>query len=104
MLVGRGYYLRIRVAPRATAGSHSVRDRYWQSPGSRCRHFYARNETIARLPSVKYRTIGLADCGKPGNFRSRQVLRLTGQNIGDVEADRDFHMDKLIDWTLVNQA
>lgn len=64
----------------------------------RRRYFDAMNETIARLHRVDYAAIGLGDYGKPGNFFSRQIQRWSGQYIGDVEAGRDAHMDRLIDW------
>jgi len=64
----------------------------------RRRYFDAMNETIARLHAIDYRAIGLGDYGKTGNFLSRQIRRWSGQYIGDVEAGRDPHMDKLIDW------
>src|SRR5437899_5158969 len=39
----------------------------------------AMNETIARLHSVDYAALGLADFGKPANYLSRQIDRWTGQ-------------------------
>lgn len=71
-------------------------------PAARRRYFDAMNETIARLHTVDYSAIGLTDYGKPGDFFSRQITRWSRQYLGDVEAGRDVHMDKLIDWLPVN--
>jgi aminoglycoside phosphotransferase (APT) family kinase protein len=55
------------------------------------------NRVIARLHTVDYAAIGLADYGKPGNYFARQIERWTKQyqasRTETIEA-----MDRLIDW------
>jgi len=55
------------------------------------------NETIARLHSFDYESLGLGDFGKPGNYFARQISRWTGQyrasETGSVKS-----MDALIEW------
>lgn len=58
----------------------------------------AMNETLARLHMVDYNAIGLADYGRPGNYFERQIARWSKQYIEDVDAGRDPHMDRLIEW------
>ncbi len=65
-----------------------------QRPG----YFDAMNETLARLHSIDYQSIGLADYGRPGNYFQRQIARWSKQYLSDVEAGRDPHMDRLIEW------
>lgn len=60
--------------------------------------FDAMNETLARLHRVDYMGIGLGDYGRPGNYFQRQIQRWSKQYLGDVEAGRDPHMDRLIEW------
>ena len=64
----------------------------------RPRYFDAMNATIARLHQVDYASIGLSDYGRRGNFFSRQIQRWSQQYVSDVDAGRDPHMDKLIEW------
>jgi aminoglycoside phosphotransferase (APT) family kinase protein len=61
-------------------------------------YFDAMNATLARLHCIDYRAIGLADYGRPGNYFERQISRWSKQYLGDVEAGRDPHMDRLVDW------
>jgi aminoglycoside phosphotransferase (APT) family kinase protein len=64
----------------------------------RPRYFEAMIETLARLHSLDYQAIGLADYGRPGNYFERQIARWSKQYLGDLEAGRDPHMDRLIEW------
>src|SRR5262249_44103519 len=61
-------------------------------------HYDAMNEVIARLHGVDYRALGLEDYGRPGNFFARQIQRWSQQYLGDAEAGRDEHMDRLLEW------
>jgi len=55
------------------------------------------NKTIARLHLLKYRDLGLADYGRPGNYFARQISRWSKQYVAS-EIERVPAMDKLIDW------
>jgi aminoglycoside phosphotransferase (APT) family kinase protein len=68
----------------------------------RPRYFDAMNATIAQLHSIDYRAIGLGDYGRPGNYFERQIARWSRQYLGDVDAGRDPHMDRLIEWLPAN--
>jgi aminoglycoside phosphotransferase (APT) family kinase protein len=61
-------------------------------------YFDAMNATLARLHCVDYRAIGLAEYGRPGNYFERQIARWSKQYLGDGEAGRDPHMDRLVEW------
>lgn len=65
-------------------------------------YFDAMNETLARLHGIDYETIGLGDYGRPGNYFERQIARWTKQYRGDVEAGREPHLERLIDWLPAN--
>lgn len=65
-------------------------------------YFDAMNATIARLHSVDYRTLGLEDYGKPGNYFARQIGRWSKQYLEDTDAGRDPDMDALIEWLPAN--
>lgn len=65
-----------------------------QRPG----YFDAMNAILARLHCLDYRAIGLGEYGRPGNYFERQIARWSKQYLGDVEAGRDAHMDRLIEW------
>lgn len=58
--------------------------------------FAAMNSTIARLHSLDYQALGLADFGKPGNFFERQISRWSRQYLEDEIAGRHPTMDKLV--------
>lgn len=64
----------------------------------RPRYFDAMNGMIARLHSIDFRTIGLADFGKAGHYLERQIGRWTQQYLADPDAGREPHMDRLIEW------
>jgi len=68
------------------------------SRAERPRYFDAMNETLARLHSVDYVAIGLADYGRPGNYFERQISRWSMQYLDDEAAGRDPYMDKLLEW------
>lgn len=59
--------------------------------------YMAMADTLARLHSVDWQAVGLADFGKPENYVARQIKRWSGQ----YEASRTEHleaMDNLIAW------
>lgn len=64
----------------------------------RPRYFDAMNETIACLHGIDYHAIGLGEYGKPGSYLERQIARWSKQYTEDVEAGRDPHLEKLIEW------
>lgn len=61
-------------------------------------YFDEMNATIARLHSIDYGAIGLADYGRPGNYFARQIARWSQQYLSDAEAGRDPNMDRLVAW------
>src|SRR3954465_7671639 len=61
-------------------------------------YFDAMNRTIAQLHAIDPDTAGLGDYGRPGNYFERQIARWSKQYLGDAEAGRDPHMDRLIEW------
>ena len=66
-------------------------------PETRAAIYDSTNETIARLHTVDYESIGLDDYGKPGNYFERQISRWTGQYRAS-ETVPIADMDELIDW------
>ncbi|SOE99954.1 Predicted kinase, aminoglycoside phosphotransferase (APT) family [Burkholderia sp. OK233] len=64
----------------------------------RPRYFYAINDTLAKLHRVDYRSVGLTDFGRPGNYFERQIARWSKQYTGDADAGRDPHFEKLMEW------
>jgi aminoglycoside phosphotransferase (APT) family kinase protein len=65
-------------------------------------YFDAMNATLANLHRVDFAAIGLSDYGKPGNYFARQISRWTNQYLKDVDAGRDVHLDRLIEWLPAN--
>jgi aminoglycoside phosphotransferase (APT) family kinase protein len=65
-------------------------------------YFDAMNATLANLHRVDFAAIGLSDYGKPGNYFARQISRWTNQYLKDVDAGRDAHLDRLIEWLPAN--
>ena len=57
----------------------------------------ALNGVIARLHSIDYRSVGLEEFGKPGNYIERQITRWTRQYHAS-ETERIEAMDNLIAW------
>jgi aminoglycoside phosphotransferase (APT) family kinase protein len=55
------------------------------------------NCTIAELHSFDWRTLGLADFGRPGNYFSRQIARWSGQYRASETVTIDA-MNRLIEW------
>jgi aminoglycoside phosphotransferase (APT) family kinase protein len=55
------------------------------------------NRVIARLHTVDYGAIGLADYGKPGNYFARQIERWTKQYLAS-QTEPIEAMDRLIEW------
>lgn len=76
---------------------------FWEPtlPGMEPRERFAiydsMNETLARLHTVDYEKIGLADFGKPGNYFARQISRWTKQYQAS-ETGTISEMDRLIEW------
>ncbi|MDB5452325.1 MAG: aminoglycoside phosphotransferase [Caulobacteraceae bacterium] len=68
------------------------------TPTDRAAHFDAMNATLARLHTVDYAAIGLADFGRAGNYFERQIGRWSSQYLQDAEAGRDANMDRVIAW------
>lgn len=67
------------------------------SPAERAAVYDSANDTLARLHTVDYAAIGLADYGRPGNYFARQIARWTKQY--DLSKAEDIpEMDKLIAW------
>jgi aminoglycoside phosphotransferase (APT) family kinase protein len=67
------------------------------APDERAAIYDAMNATIARLHTLDYEKLGLADFGKPGNYISRQVARWTKQYRAS-ETEKIEEMDRLIAW------
>jgi aminoglycoside phosphotransferase (APT) family kinase protein len=65
-------------------------------------YFDAMNAALARLHSLDYAAIGLADYGRPGNYFARQITRWSQQYAEDNDAGRDENMDRLIEWLPAN--
>ena len=68
------------------------------SRDERPRYFDAMNETIAKLHCIDYTAIGLAQYGRPGKYFERQIARWSRQYAADVEAGRDSHIERMIEW------
>lgn len=64
----------------------------------RAAYFDAMNATLARLHQLDPVAAGLADFGNPGQYVARQIARWSTQYVQDVEAGRDPHLDRLIEW------
>lgn len=68
-------------------------------PAEQRRAYYeALSDVLARLHLVDYRSAGLGDFGKPGNYFARQIKRWAGQYQLDEKAGRLDAMDRLCDW------
>lgn len=80
---------------------------YWDpalpdlSPGTRSVLFDEMNRVLAALHSVDFRSVGLADYGRPGNYFERQVARWSQQYRAS-ETTRIPAMDTLIEWLPAN--
>ncbi len=67
------------------------------APAERARIYDAMNEVLARLHSVDWRAVGLADFGRPGNYVARQIHRWTVQYRAS-ETESIPSMERLIAW------
>ena len=61
-------------------------------------YYDAMNQTLARLHSVDFAALGLADYGKTGNYFQRQIGRWSKQYLADEAAGRIGAMDRLVEW------
>ena len=59
------------------------------------------NRVVAALHRVDYKTVGLEDYGRPGNFFDRQIARWTRQYQASATEPIEA-MDRLIEWLPVN--
>jgi aminoglycoside phosphotransferase (APT) family kinase protein len=67
------------------------------SAAERTSIYDAMNEVLARLHSVDWHAVGLADFGKPGNYFARQLHRWISQYRAS-ETERIESMESLIAW------
>lgn len=67
------------------------------APGETAAIYDDVNRTIAALHRFDYRSIGLEDFGRPGNYFARQVSRWTGQYRAS-ETAKIGPMERLIEW------
>lgn len=67
------------------------------APAERAAVFDSVNETLARLHTVDYAALGLADFGKPGNYFARQISRWSRQY--ELSKTQDIpDMERLMSW------
>ncbi|HJQ59306.1 MAG TPA: phosphotransferase [Vineibacter sp.] len=71
------------------------------TPGERAAIFDSMNAVLARLHSVDYAAVGLADYGKQGQYIARQLARWTRQ-YQETKTEEIAAMDKLAPWLLAN--
>lgn len=64
----------------------------------RAAYFDAMNAVLARLHGLDPAACDLADYGNPGQYVARQIARWSQQYLQDVEAGRDPHLDRLVEW------
>ena len=72
-----------------------------RSPGDRRTIYQSIIETLARLHTVDWHAVGLAEYGRPGNYVARQVRRWTTQYRAS-ETERIDAMEQLITWLPAN--
>ncbi len=102
---GRSYVLRRKPPGDILPGAHAIEREARVLQALRKvgpLYFDAMNATIAVLHQVDFGAIGLSDYGKPGNYFARQISRWTNQYLKDVDAGRDPHLDRLIEWLPAN--
>jgi aminoglycoside phosphotransferase (APT) family kinase protein len=97
-IIGQTFFLMEHVEGRVPTapGLPEVTD-----PEERAAIYDAMNDTMARLHSVDYESIGLSDYGKPTDYVARQISMWTGQ----YEAAKHESipaMDRLIEWLPAN--
>jgi len=67
------------------------------TPAARAAVFDSVNDTLARLHTVDYAALGLADFGKPGNYFARQIARWSRQY--ELSKTQDIpDMERLMAW------
>jgi len=66
-------------------------------PDERAAIYDSVNDTIAKLHSFDYESLGLGEFGKPGNYFARQISRWSGQYRASETRTIDA-MDRLMDW------
>lgn len=66
-------------------------------PKERREIYDSMNAILARLHSVDYRALGLADFGRPGNYFARQISRWSKQYRAS-ETEKVPEMDRLMEW------
>jgi len=66
-------------------------------PDERAAIYDSVNDTIAKLHSFDYVSLGLGEFGKPGNYFARQISRWSGQYRASETRTIDA-MDRLMDW------
>lgn len=64
-------------------------------------YYYSLVETLARLHSVDFQKLGLADFGRPGSYFERQLSRWTKQYLASATTDLPA-MNALIEWLNAN--
>ena len=80
---------------------------YWdllledKSPQERKDIYFNKNRVIAELHKIDYKSVGLSEYGKPGNYVARQVSRWTKQYLAS-ETQKIEAMNNLIDWLPAN--
>jgi aminoglycoside phosphotransferase (APT) family kinase protein len=67
------------------------------APAERAAVYDSVNETLARLHSLDYAALGLADFGRPGNYYSRQIARWSEQYRASKTVELP-EMDRLAAW------
>jgi aminoglycoside phosphotransferase (APT) family kinase protein len=65
--------------------------------GERAAVFDSVNAVLARLHSLDFQALGLADFGKPGNYFARQISRWSQQYVASC-TEHIAEMDRLIEW------
>ncbi len=71
------------------------------TPRERTAIYDSLGETLARLHTVDWRQLGLADFGRPGNYFARQIHRWTQQYRAS-ETEKIEAMERLIAWLPAN--
>lgn len=92
-VIGRAFYLMEFVAGRVLWDQALP----GMTPAGRAAIYDEMNRVMARLHSIDYAAIGLADYGKPGNYFARQIERWSKQYLASQTEPIDA-MDQLIAW------
>src|SRR5882724_8420784 len=67
------------------------------SPAERARIYDAMNDVLARLHTVDWRAVGLAEFGRPGDYYARQIHRWSQQYRAS-ETEKIEAMERLMEW------